>query len=124
MKSNWKELATSVIASLSEKEREDSIVYLEQRIVPPGEELSWTGITRSFDEPVVVAFVDLQPALNWTHNARYILLDPEGKIRETITVDRPPFLTGVSPDLCVIHRGAKAPEWATATVKQIENNTQ
>ena len=115
VKSNWKKLATEVISSLSQNEREESIAYIEQRIIPAGEELPWTGIQQSFDEPVVIAFIDLEPAVNWTHRARYLVLGTEGGIRQTLDVDRPPFLTQVSPYLRLIHRGSQAPDWAVVT---------
>ena len=112
MKSNWKALASEVISSLSVNEREDSIAYIEQRIIPPGEVLPWSGIQQSFDESVVIAFVDLEPALNWTHRGRYLVLGAEGGIRQRLEVDRPPFLIDVSPQLRVIHQGRRAPDWA------------
>lgn len=115
MKCNWKKLAREVIASLSETEREESIAYLEQRVFPAGEELPWAGITQSFDEPVVIAFVDLEPALNWTHRGCYLVLGASGGLLRTVDVDRPPFLTEVSPNLRLIHRGSRAPDWAIAT---------
>ena len=115
MKSNWKALADEVISSLSQNEREESIAYIEQRIIPAGEKLPWPGIMRGFDEPVVIAFIDLEPALNWTHRGRYLVLGTEGGIRQKLDVDRPPFLTHVSPHLRLIHQGSQAPDWAVAT---------
>lgn len=112
MSCDWQTLATEVIASLSQSEREESVAYIEQRVVPAGEALSWDGIQQTFDEPVVVAFLDLEPALNWTHRARYLALGTEGGIRRELDVDRPPFLTHVSPHLRAIHRGSQAPDWA------------
>lgn len=112
---NWKALATEVIASLSQNEREESIAYIEQRVIPAGEVLHWAGITQSFDEPVVIAFIDLEPALNWTHRGRYLVLGAGGGIRRKVDVDRPPFLTGVSPYLRLIHQGSRAPDWAVVT---------
>jgi len=115
VKWNWNALATEVISSLSDNEREESIAYIEQRVIAAGEELPWAGIMRSFDVPVVIAFIDLEPALNWTHRGRYLVLGVEGDIRETMDVDRPPFLTQASPHLRVIHRGSQAPDWAVVT---------
>lgn len=115
MEPNWKALEAEVIASLSQNEREEAIAYIEQRVIPVGEVLSWGGIQLSFDESVVIAFVDLEPALNWTHRGRYLVLDPEGGIRQKLDVERPPFLTHVSSHLRVIYRGSQAPEWAVAT---------
>jgi len=115
VKRNWKALAAEVTTSLSQSEREDSVAYIEQRIIPAGEELPWAGIMQSFDEPVVIAFIDLEPALNWTHRARYLVLGAEGGIRQKLDVDRPPFLTHVSPHLRLIYQGSQAPDWAVAT---------
>jgi hypothetical protein len=112
---NWKGIAKKVIASLSPIEREESIAYLEQRVFPDKEALPWVEITQKFDEPIVIAFIDLEPALNWTHNARYLVLDTGGIIRQKIDVDRPPFLTRVSRYLRLIHRGSRAPAWAVVT---------
>ena len=119
MNCDWNALATEVIASLSQSEREESIAYLEKRIIPAAEVLPWAGLQRSFDEPVVVAFVDLEPALNWTHRGRYLVLGPEGGLRHEIDVDRPPFLITVSPDLCLVHLGRQSPEWAAVTRKDL-----
>jgi hypothetical protein len=115
MTCDWNALASEVVASLSRAEREASIAYIEERIIPAGEKLPWPGIERAFDEAVVVAFIDLEPALNWTHRARYLVLGSEGGIRSSIDVDRPPFLSGVSPHLRLIHRGPGAPDWAIVT---------
>jgi len=101
---NWKKLESEVIASLSQKEGEESIAYIEQRVFPAGEALPWAAIAQSFDEPVVIAFVDLEPALNWTHHGRYLVLGAAGG-----------FLTGVSHYLRLIHRGSRAPSWAVVT---------
>ncbi len=61
MQCYWHALAAEMIASLSQLEREVSIVYMEQRIVPAGEEVSWAGMRFVSDEPVAIAFVDLEP---------------------------------------------------------------
>lgn len=119
VKSDWKALATDVIASLSQSEREESIAYIEQRVIPAGEVLPWPGITQSFDEPVVMAFVDLEPTLNWTHRGRYLVLGAEGGIRQKLDVDRPPFLSSVSPYLRLIHCGSHAAEWAVITTAEV-----
>ena len=115
MTCNWKALAAEVIASLSHDEREESIAYLEQRVISPGQALPIAGITQRFDEPVAIAFVDLEPSLNWTHRARYLVLAAGGGVRRIINVDRPPFLKGVSQHLRLIHRGRRAPVWAVVT---------
>lgn len=109
---NWKQLSEQVIQSLSTEERDTSIVYLEERVIPKDELLPWDGIQKHFDQDVVIAFVDLEPELNWTHQGRYVVLNPEGEIQQTIGVDKPPFLRGVSSHLRTILKGKNAPDWA------------
>lgn len=119
MKRKWEKLAAEVIASLSANEREASISYLEQRVFTAGEALPWDEVDQCFEEPVVIAFVDLEPALNWTHRARYVVLGADGGIRRITDANRPPFMTGVSPDLRLIHRGSQAPRWAVMTFAKL-----
>ncbi|MCP4545245.1 MAG: hypothetical protein GY835_02125 [bacterium] len=108
-----------MIASLSLEERGAAIAYIERRIFPPGETLPWAAIAHRFDEAVVIAFVDLEPALNWTHRGRYLILGVGGGILREVEADRPPFLTGASPNLCLIHQGDGAPDWAVATAATV-----
>lgn len=112
---DWTALVTEAIASLSPNEREESVIYIEQRVIPIGEMLPWSGLQQSFDEPVVIAFADMEPAMNWTHRGRYMVLGAGGGVRRKVDVDRPPFLTEVSPYLRMIHRGSRAPAWAVVT---------
>ncbi len=120
MKCDWKALAAEVVASLSQNDREASIAYMEQRIIPEGEVLPWDGITQSFDEPVVIAFIDLEPAMNWTHRAHYLVLGAAGGIRRKVDVDRPPFLAGVSPYLRLIYQGSRVPDWTVITPHSLD----
>lgn len=108
----WKQLSEQVIKSLSTKERDSSVVYLEQRVIAKEEFISWDGLECGFDHDVVIAFVDLEPHLNWTHQGRYIVLNTEGAIEQIIPVEKPPFLRGASPYLKTILKGNNAPEWA------------
>ena len=119
MKPNWKELASKAIASLSQNEREASIAYIEQRVIPAGEVIELSGINQSFNEPVVIAFIDLEPMLNWTHRACYLIMSAGGGILLKLDVDTPPFLVRVSPYLRLIHKGSKAPDWSAATFAMI-----
>lgn len=118
--SNWQKLATEVIASLTSDEKEQSIVYLEQRIIPAGEELSWPGLSIGLEQASVVAFIDHEPALNWSHRACYVVLNPQGGIRRKIPAQLPPFLTEVSHHLRLIYRGKLAPEWAVVTTAVLD----
>ena len=115
MKPDWKKLAHEAIASLSDREREVSIAYIEKHVIPAGELINLPGINKSFNESVVVAFIDLEPMLNWTHRARYLIISVKGSILLKADADCPPFLVEVSPYLRLIHTGSKAPDWSAVT---------
>lgn len=112
MAPDWSRLGRAVVASLPDSEREAAIAYLEHAVVPAGEPLSLAGTELRLDVPVVVAFVDLEPGVNWTHRARYLVLGTGGELLRSLEADRPPFMSGVSPDLRLVHRGRRAPAWA------------
>jgi len=119
-KPDWEWIANKVVSSLSTGEREDSLVYLEQRVFPAGKVLPWEPVAVSFDEPVVMAFIDLEPLMNWTHPARYLILATDGSIKQRTEANRPPFFSGVSPYLRLIHQGSRAPDWAAVTSAKLE----
>lgn len=109
---NWKPLIDQVITSLSAVERETCIAYIESRVIPARKQFSGPGINVTFDLPVVMAFVDLEPELNWAHQGRYIFMTESGEIVQIVDADSPPFLRQVSDYLRVVHIGSKAPAWA------------
>lgn len=118
---DWVRLADAALAALAPDERESALVYLVRRIVPAGGPLPWPeGTELRPGEPVALAFVDLEPGVNWTHKALYMVLGAGGQVVQRIEADRPPFLTAVPDDLVLIHRGAAAPAWAAATDRTLD----
>lgn len=115
----WKSLTSKLLSSLSPKEREESIIYLDIKRIPAGQEFSLLEKSMEFPVPVVVAFVDLEPEFNWTHRARYLILDGDGNILDSFDADRPPFLTSTSPTLRLVHRGSMAPSWSAVTSEEL-----
>ncbi|MGC9419869.1 MAG: hypothetical protein ACP5EN_12945 [Rhodovulum sp.] len=118
---DWTALAGAALAALDPPERETSTLYLVRRAIPAGEPLPWPeGTARRFDQPVALAFADLEPGVNWTHRARYLVLGAGGAVLDRIDTDRPPFLRGVPDDLYLVHLGENAPAWAAATDRRLD----
>jgi hypothetical protein len=108
------ELARAAVESLSDEERSRAVVYMDDRVLEPGEEVEIDGGRVEVDAPTVVAFADLEPGVNWGHRCRYVLVDPgSGEVR-AIDAQFPPFLRGTPPGLRVVYRAAGVPDWAVA----------
>jgi hypothetical protein len=109
------EIEQAAVASLSEEERSRAVVYVDDRVLESGEEVDVDGERVQVDAPTVVAFVDLEPGVNWGHRSRYLLLDRDsGKVR-AFDAQFPPFMRGLPPGLRVVYRAPDVPDWAVAT---------
>ena len=109
------ELERAAVATLSEQERSRAVVYVDDRVLKPGEDLEVDGERVRIDASTIVAFADLEPGVNWGHRARYLLVESgSGKVRP-LEAQFPPFLRGMRPGLRVIYRAPDVPDWAVAT---------
>src|SRR6266516_2844088 len=92
---NTGEIENTVVASLSDEERSRVVVYLDERVLEPGDELEIDGRRIGVDSPTVVGFADLEPGMNWGHRGRYLLVDRESGDVRAVDAEFPPFLRGV-----------------------------
>jgi hypothetical protein len=99
---------------LTPEERQRGLAYLDQHVVPAGEVLRFDGQETQVTAPSVVAFVDREPAANWGHDCRYLLVDLRSGEVTSIDARFPPFLRGVPETLRLVWRGEMAPAWAVA----------
>jgi hypothetical protein len=90
-------------------------VYMSDRMLEPGDELEIDGRRVEVDAPTVVAFVDLEPGVNWGHRSRYLLIDRDSGSVRAVDAQFPPFMRGMPPDLRVIYTAPDVPEWAVAS---------
>ena len=109
---SWEQITERLLASLPAGERETSVVYLDERFLPPGAAVQIDGEETCVPWPAAVAFVDLEPEANWAHDCRYLLIHAETGEYESIAARFPPFLRGVPETLRVIWRGKAVPPWA------------
>jgi hypothetical protein len=109
------ELEQAAIASLSEDERSQAVVYMSDRVLEPGDELEVDGRRVQVDAPTVVAFADLEPGVNWGHRSRYLLIDRDSGSVRAVEAQFPPFLRGLPPDLKVVYQAEGVPDWTVAT---------
>lgn len=111
---NQDKIISLVLASLSSSELKASIVYLDEQILPAGNELNidWHSVRVPWSARL--AFVDLQPEMNWGHECRYVLVNVENGELQVIAAHFPPSITGLNAALRVVWRGEYTPDWAVA----------
>jgi len=104
---NWNRIRELVLGALSPEELQKSIVYYDEQVLPANTEVEIEKQKTAMPWAGVVAFIDLEPKVNWGHACRYLLVNIEtGEIR-TIDARFPPFLRGYSDTLRVLrHYGA------------------
>ncbi len=105
------QIASLVISALTVGERRSSVVYLDDQSLSAGAELKIDGQNVDVPWRAVLAFVDLQPEMNWGHDCRYVLVSLETGELKVINAHLPPFLLGVADTLRVIWQGDTVPEW-------------
>ena len=108
-------LGQAAFESLSDEERSRAVVYVSERMLEPGEELEVDGGRVQVDAPTVVAFVDLEPGVNWGHRSRYVLVDRASSEVRAVEAQFPPFLRGLPPEWHVAYRAPSVPDWAVTT---------
>jgi hypothetical protein len=109
------ELERAVAASLSDEERSRAVIYVSDRVLEPGEDLEIDGGRVAIDVSTVVAFVDLEPGVNWGHRSRYLLVNRDSGDVRAVDAQLPPFLRGMPPEWRVAYRPPGVPDWAVAT---------
>jgi hypothetical protein len=92
---SWDEVASRAIDELSADERDRSVVYVDELVLPAGATVEVDGRTVELRRPSVVAFVDLEPEANWGHRCRYLVVDAETGEVDSLDAHMPPFLRGM-----------------------------
>lgn len=111
---DWAGIGRRAIASIPAEQLCDAVLYLDRRVIAPGESVGTGRATLTAERPSALAFLDLAPAANWGHPCRYLLIDLEtGAVRAT-EATHPPFLRGAAPSLAAIAKGASVPDWTLA----------
>lgn len=109
MSIDWEMVRRLVLSALSSEELKSSIVYYDEQVLFANTEIEIDG--RKFVMPWtgIVAFVDLEPRVNWGHACKYLFVNIEtGEIR-AVDAHFPPFLRGYPDTLRVVMRYGAPP---------------
>jgi hypothetical protein len=116
VRQSLKDIASKVVASLTEEELHGSAVYLDPRPLGKGATFSIRGSAMAVAKPSIMAFIDMQPAANWGHPCRYLLIGIEDGSIASVDAQFPP--TGAS--LRIIHRGEAVEDWMLLSTQQLD----
>jgi hypothetical protein len=119
---SWDRIAELAVATLSAKERPSSIVYLDQRLLQPGSTIRVDDKEVSVPWWAAVAFVDLQPGVNWGHPCRYLIINAENGEIQSYEGQFPPFLVTTPPKLRVAWKGDNVPNWTIVQSEEEDSN--
>jgi hypothetical protein len=81
----------TILNCLTGDQIEQSIIYLDLRLFAEGETIKAGRESIEIKRPSYMAFIDLQPHLNWGHSCIYILIDSETFETELIHSQFPPY---------------------------------
>jgi hypothetical protein len=94
---------------------EGAIVYLDAVRRHAGERVTIGDVTIELPWDAHVAFVDLEPRVNWGHDCAYLAVRLDGPEVIQAAAQMPPFLKAGATGFRLLHRGPFAPSWAVAT---------
>jgi len=99
-----------VLNTLPGEKIEQSIIYLEREPFKAGDTINSGRMSIGVKKPSYMAFVDLQPRLNWGHSCNYVLIDAETFETEIFNAQFPPYQGDYPQSYIVLLRyGVKPP---------------
>ncbi len=114
------QIVETALATLSEKEKRESAVYLKQNVLEKSASARIGRRAVQITTPCMMVFVDLFPRANWGHNCRYLLIGLDGKVLEKIDDQFPPG----ADDLLLAHKGDEVEDWMLLSNKPLNETPQ
>ena len=114
MNPDWKRIGDHIVASLDTITRARAAVYLEPKVYERDARMPVAHETLVATEPSILAFIDLEPHLNWSHACRYVVYGLQSGTLHTIPAQFPP----PGDQLHLVHRGEAVEDWMLLTSKQ------
>ena len=106
------EVSAAILDALTPQERQGAIVYVAEKPLVDGPELTAGGGAVAIGIETVVVFVDPTPLANWSHPARYLLVDDETQDIRSIPDSVPPFRVDNAQMWRVFYKAPDVPDVA------------
>jgi hypothetical protein len=105
----------NVRESMDADRLEKSIVYLDDDLKKAGQLLHVGDVVLGMPWDGHIAFVDLEPGVNWGHECAYVAVRSDGSASTWFSAQMPPFLkAGGASTFRLLRCGSVAPQWAVA----------
>jgi len=101
-----------VQANLDADQLARAIVYLDRTLIPAGQRVQVGGVAIEVPWAAHLAFVDLEPGVNWGHTCRYLAVRQDADDVVVVPAQMPPYLKAGESNFRFLWRGSHAPEWA------------
>ncbi|PYS88895.1 MAG: hypothetical protein DMF64_19105 [Acidobacteria bacterium] len=85
------ELIKQLLAELTPDETNNGVVYVTAQPIAAGTEIKLPRLTINVEADSLLAFVDREPAANWTHSCRYLLINCATGATRSFEAQLPPF---------------------------------
>jgi hypothetical protein len=119
MSQSWPELAEIALDTLTPNERQTSAVYLDTQVFAAGSHVNLGRQSRDVDVATVIAFIDLEPRVNWAHRCRYLLIEPDSRQVQVVEGQFPPYRDTPPDAFRLIWQGADVPDWTLLTTREL-----
>jgi len=97
---------------LSAERIDSSIVYLDRNLKRVSQSLHVGDVVIEMPWDGYIAFVDLEPGVNWGHLCFYLAIPLDDNEVIEYAAQMPPFLKTETSSFHLLWRGIRAPEWA------------
>lgn len=114
MNPDWTRIGEHIVASLDTTARAHTAVYVEAMVYEREAPIVAGREALVASEPSILAFIDLEPHLNWSHACRYVVYGLQSGTMQTIAAQFPP----AGDRLRLLHRGKAVEDWMLLTRKQ------
>jgi hypothetical protein len=105
-------ISKRVDAYLGSQKFEKAIIYLDHTPKSPADHVTAGDFMIDMPWNGHIAFVDLEPGVNWGHTCLYLALQSDGDTVIQFPARMPPFIKDGNHDFRLLQRGSHAPEWA------------
>lgn len=101
---------TAILRELTTQEKDAAVVYVASDPIPAGTTLELPKTRIKAERDTFLAFVDRDPAANWSHSARYLLLNVENDEVQSVEATLPPFSSNKTLRWRVAYKAASVPD--------------
>jgi hypothetical protein len=118
MASSFTDFVAILLSQLMEQERELGVAYAAEALITAGTCLRFPGVEIEVKGDSHLAFIDREPAANWGHAARYVLVACEGSEVRSFEARLPPFQIEGGLQWRMVYKAHAAPDAAVAFPRQ------